>query len=668
MPLAIGSRRRPPSRSELTSADTVVFLVLGLGPGAIYGALGVGVVITYRGSGVINLAHGAMAMYPTYVYAELRRSGSLVLPGIPGSFRIADEVGTAAALAVAVVVGALLALCIYGVVVHPLRRAPALVRVVGAVGVLIVLQSVVTLRFGTSALTVDAVLPQHAVTIAGRTLPADRLYLVVVLAIVAVSATALYRFTRFGLASRGATESALAVELLGYSPVWLGAANWVIGGVLAALFGILLAPIAGLAPSTYSLLVVPALFAALAGRLRSVWATVGAGLALGLFQSQAARARLPWEWLGPQTVKTVLPFAALVGVLVALGTPAPRRGDAAADRLPGAPALVHPWRWNVLLFVTGTLATVTLNDGDRHGLVVSMIGAMLCLSLVILTGFAGQISLAQMSFAGIAGFVLSGATSDWGLPFPLGALAGALVAGAGGVIVGVPALRARGMTVAIMTLGAALAVEELVFRNLSNGVLSTNSVAPARFMGLDLAATADDGTTRPVFGLLVLSMLVLVSVGVARLRTGGLGRRMLAVRSNERGAAASGVNVGRTKLIAFGLSAFVAGLAGTLAGYQQGALSDQSFSISRSLVVLAVAYLGGIGSVPGAVIGGLVIPGGLVPTIVERTLHLGRYETLFAGVAVVVVALRNPEGVAASIRRVWARRRRAQGRSLGDRL
>ena len=140
-----------------------------------------------------------------------------------------------------------------------------------------------------------------------------------------------------------------------------------------------------------------------------------------------------------------------------------------------------------------------------------------------------------------------------------------------------------------------------------------------------------------------------------RLRLSGLGRRMLAVRSNERAAAAAAVNVGRTKLAAFGLSAFVAGLAGTLAGYQQGALSDQSFSISRSLVVLAVAYMGGIGSVAGAVVGGLVIPGGLVSTIVDRILHLGRYETLFAGFAVVAVALRNPEGVASTIRRARAK-------------
>jgi branched-chain amino acid transport system permease protein len=207
------------------------------------------------------------------------------------------------------------------------------------------------------------------------------------------------------------------------------------------------------------------------------------------------------------------------------------------------------------------------------------------------------------------------------------------------------------MTLAIVTFGAALAVEELVFRNLSQGIMATNAVPPARLFGLDLGATADDGTPRAAFAVFVVLVLATLALGVMRLRTTELGRRMIAVRSNERAAAAAGIDIGRTKLAAFGLSAFVAGVAGTLAGYQQGALSDQSFSTSRSLVVLAIAYLGGIGSVPGALVGGLVIPGGLVPAVAERVLQLGRYETLFAGLAVVIFALRNPEGLASRRRR-----------------
>lgn len=630
--------------------------MLGLGPGAVYAALGLGLVFTYRGSGVINLAYGAMAMYPTYVYAELRSSGSLVLPGLPGTYHLGDQVGAVPALALALTVAAALGLLTYGVVFRPLRRSPPLASVVGAVGVLIILQAVVSLRFGTDPVAVDPLLPQQTLTVATTSLPADRLYLVGILTLVVIGATFLYGKTRFGLASRGATETEVGAELLGYSAVRLSATNWVIGAVLAASFGIMLAPIAGLSPSGYSLLIVPALVAALAGRLVSTWGTVAAGLALGVLQSQATRVRLPWDWLGPQTIRTVLPFVALAVVLTALGTPIPPRGAGRTARLPAAVAWTRPFRGAAAILVAGGAATLALTGGYRSALVVTMIGAVLCLSLVILTGMAGQISLAQMSFAGIGGFVLSGAATDWGLPFPIGALAAALVASACGVIVGLPALRARGMTVAIMTLGAALAVEELVFRNLSNGILSTNPVAPPRLPGLNLAATAVDGTPRAPFGLLVVAVLASVSFAVMRLRVSGLGRRMLAVRGNERAAAATGVNVARTKLAAFGLSAFVAAGAGTLIGYHQGALSDQSFGIGLSLALLAVAYLGGIGSAGGALVGGLVIPGGLVATFADRVLRLGRYQTLFAGLAVVAMALRNPEGLVSTLRRLWTKR------------
>ena len=637
----------------MTATETIVYVVLGLGPGAVYAALGLGLVFTYRGSGVINLAYGAMAMYPTYVYMELRTSGNLVVPGLPGTVQFAGPVATAPALAVALAVAAGLGVVTYAAVIRPLRRAPPLASVVVAVGIMIVLQAVVSLRFGTDPRTVDPLFPQHSLTLAGTTLPADRLYLVALLAVVVLFTTLLYRNTRFGLASRGATESETAIELLGYSPVRLAAINWVIGTLLAALFGILLAPIAGLSPSGYSLLVVPALVAALAGRLVATWATVAAGLTLGVFQSQATRVRLPWDWLGPQTIRTVLPFIALVAVLMVLGTPVPARGASRTGRLPIAARPSHPYRVAASFLVIGSAATLALSSGYRSALTVSIIGALLCLSLVVLTGFAGQISLAQMSFAGVGGFVLSGAVTEWGVPFPVGPLVAAGAASACGIVVGLPALRARGMTVAILTLGAALAVEELIFRNLSNGIVSTNSVAPPHLASIELDPTAADGTARAAFIFFALLVTAAVALLVMRLRLSGLGRRMLAVRANERAAAAAGVNVGRTKLLAFGLSAFVAGLAGTLAGYHQGALSDQSFTISRSLVVLAVAYLGGIASVAGAAFGGLVIPGGLVATAAERVLHLGRYETLFAGVAVVFVALRNPEGVTPSIARVW---------------
>ena len=629
--------------------DAAVYLVLGLGPGAVYGALGLGLVLTYRGTGVVNLAYGAMAMYPTYVFAELRHSGNLVLPGIPGTHHVGDDVGTAAALGLTMVVAAALGLCTYVVVARPSHRSPPLAGVVAAVGVLLVLQAVVTLRFGTDPRTVAPVLPSHAVAIGDRSVPADRLYLVALLVVLLTATTVVYRRTRFGLASQAATESAIDVELLGRSAVRLGAVNWTVGAMLAALFGVLLAPIAGLSPSGYPFLVVPALVCAVAGRLVSPAIAVLVGLALGVFQSQATRVDLDVTWIGPQTVRTVVPFVALVAMLMVRGTPTPPRDARPAARLPSAPGIPHPFRVAAGVLVVGAAATVALHGAYRAALAVTVIAAILCLSLVVLTGFAGQVSLAQMSFAGAGGFVLSSITSRWEIPFPIGPVAGALAAGALGLMVGLLAVRARGMTLAVLTFGAALAIEELIFRNLSRGFLATNAVPPASVLGVELDATSARGTPTVAFGFFAVAVLAAVALAVMLLRGSNAGRRMLAIRSNERAAAASGVDVTRTKLQAFVLSALIAGFAGTLAGYQQGALSDQSFGTSRSLVVLAVAYIGGIASVPGALVGGLLMPGGLASTLADRVLHLGRYETLFAGLAVVLAALRRPEGVVAPL-------------------
>lgn len=212
---------------------------------------------------------------------------------VPGRLDLGDSVHPVAALSLAVAVAAMLGLLTYAVVVRPLHRAPPLAMVVSAVGVMIVLQALVSLRFGTDPITVAPLLPQLTVTLGETVLPADRLYLVALLGADALAAAALYRRIRLGLASRAATESRLAVELLGNSATRLSAINWVLGAVLAALFGIMLAPIAGLSPTGDSLLIVPALVAALAGRLSSTWTTVAAGLTLGTLQSQATRVHLP---------------------------------------------------------------------------------------------------------------------------------------------------------------------------------------------------------------------------------------------------------------------------------------------------------------------------------------------------------------------------------------
>jgi branched-chain amino acid transport system permease protein len=237
-----------------------------------------------------------------------------------------------------------------------------------------------------------------------------------------------------------------------------------------------------------------------------------------------------------------------------------------------------------------------------------------------------------MAFAGVAGFSLSRLATEAGLPFPVAPLLAAVLAALAGVVVGLPALRARGVSLAVVTLAGAVVVEEALFKRpaLTGGFGGTRVPEP---LGLDPSGVA--------FALLVLAIVAGAAIGLARLRTTGAGRRLPAVRSNERAAAAAGIDVSATRLRAFGLSAFLAGVAGALLGYQQGQLSFGSFGVFVSLAYLAVAYVGGIAGVAGALAGGLLVPNGLALTLLD----LGRYQLLVSGLGLMAVTVLAPGGL-----------------------
>ncbi len=489
------------------------------------------------------------------------------------------------------VAAAALGLAVDGLVFRPLRRAPALARVVASVGLLATLQALAVLWFGADSRPVPSLLPNRPISVLGVDVPRDRLLLAALVVAAAVGLWALYRFTRFGLASRATAEDQTSVAMLGWSPDVVSAANWMLASVLAGLGGILVGPLTALDPATTTLLVVPALAAALAGRLSSFGATVATALGLGMAQSAMLKLQDDVSWIPRAGVREALP---LVVILAALALGAGRslgRGAPVERPLPLAARARRPARWAVIGVAVGVVAVLTLGGQYRLGLVNSLVGAVICLSLVVLTGYVGQISLAQMAFAGVAGFSLAKLVSAWGVPFPVAPLAAALLAAAVGVAVGLPALRLRGLSLAVVTLAAAVAVEEAVFKSpaLTGGFEGTR--VPT-LPGVGRAGSRG-------FGLVAVGVVAVVGLGVVALRRGRLGRRFLAVRANERAAAACGVGLTATKLTAFALAAFVAGLGGALLGYGQGRLSFGSFGVFVSLSYLAAAYLGGIASVPG---------------------------------------------------------------------
>jgi branched-chain amino acid transport system permease protein len=641
--------------------EHLLFLIVGLGAGAAYAAIAMALVTTYRGTGVINIAQGAMAMWAAFAYDELRRQGDLILP--VGRLHLGTGLSTWPAIVVGVAAAALLGLILHLVVFRPLRSAPPLAKVVASVGVAITLQALVVLRFGTGRRAVAAALPDDPVRIGALTFSRDRIWFAALVVAIAAILWGFGRFTRTGIATRAAAESERGAILLGYSPDRLAAATWVLAAVVGGTVAVLVSPTVGLEPASWTLMVVPGLACALVGRLTSVGVACAAGLALGAVESEITllSSRDWWpDWATVGVAETV-PLLVIVAALFLLGPRLPTRGTATAEPLPAVPTPRVRAPVVGALVAAGGAAVLLTGGSYRFGVITSMIVALMALSLVVLTGFVGQISLAQAAFAGSAGFVLSKVGT--GLPFPLPLLVAALAATALGLLVGVPALRVRGVQLAVVTLAAGVAIEQFVFQNPKLTPTTGNLIPDPRILGVDLAVRRGADLARWQFGFLVLVVLALAAVSVASLGRSGTGRALLAVRSNERAAASLGVDVAAAKLVAFGMSAFLAGLGGALIGYSRGQLSATSFGVSVSLTVLAFAYLGGITSIGGALIAGTLAPLGIGYVVLDRAVDVGENYLLVSGILLVATAVLNPGGIAGSVRsHVAALSARAAGR------
>jgi branched-chain amino acid transport system permease protein len=640
----------------------LLFALLGLGSGSVYAALAIGVILIHRGSGVVNLAHGALAMFPAVVFVQLRNEGVLVLPviGIPGRIEIGAPVSTPVAIVVAVVIGTIIGALSYLLIFRRLRDSPPVTRMVASVGLTIVLQGAAVAQVGTATQRTPPLLPGQTVQLFGSPVPVDRFWLTGVVVLMGLAVAALYRFTRFGIATRAAASSEKGAVLLGYSPVALGLANWVLASLLASVVGVLVSPISGVNPFNYSLFIVPALAAALAARLRSVVTALLVGLSLGMFQGLAvhlvSRRQVPNFLLGG--FDTVVPFAAIVIALVVMGRSVPDRGTVLEHRHPAAPMPVRDPR-----VVLGTLVVAGVvmwfgSSGMRLAAITSMMVILLCLSIVVLTGYVGQVSLAQLSLAGFCAFMLSRFADRWGLPFPVAPLLALGVTTALGVLVSLPALRIRGIQYAIVTLAAAVAIEQLLFRSPAfTGFGGVAHVDPPEMFGYQFGIIgAGEYPYRP-FGYFVLVLTAFGVLVVANVRRSGLGRRLLAVRSNERAAAAAGVSVASTKITAAAIASFLAGMSGVVFAYKNVDFSWAGLEASRGLQFLALAYLGGVGSIAGAIIAGLLAPSGVVFVALGTAGGMGQ-QLLLTGLGLIIVTIKFPGGIASAGPWVTARLRR----------
>ena len=630
-------------------------LLLGVGNGAVFGALALALVLTYRSSGVLNLATSAVALYAAYTFAFLRQGQLFIpIPGLPSLESVGGPMAIGPAMVIALAAATVLGLVSYLLIFRPLRHSPPAAGFVASVGVLAVIQGVIAARVGTGVVSVGPIFPASMLTIGGFPVTSDRLYLGATIIVIAAALAAVMRFTRFGLATRAAAETEKGAVVTGLSPNRIAVSNWVISSLIAGLAGILISPIVPLQPVAYSLFIVPALAAALLGQFSAIAPTVVAGLAIGMIQSWITFLQAEHPGLPQTGLQEMVPLVLIFVLLAARGRSLPGRGTLITHTLGRAPRPRTVTVPAAVGIVAGVAAIVATQGQYRAALVTTLIIAIICLSLVVVTGYTGQISMAQLTLAGTSGFLLSTATTSWGLPFPIAPLVAALVTTGIGLVLGLVTLRSRGMTLAVVTLAFAVAIEAFWFDNSSlNGGLAGAPVRPPTLFGLNLGPGT--GTVRAAFAIMCLVVLVGVAVSVALLRRSRLGGAMLAVRANERSAAAAGINVRAVRLAAFGIGAFIAGLGGALLTYQQTIVPAASFTALGGIGLFATAYLAGVTSVSGGILAGILADGGLLFVWLNGLVSFGSWYDVITGVLLIITVIFNPEGLARGFHKIAER-------------
>jgi ABC-type branched-subunit amino acid transport system ATPase component/branched-subunit amino acid ABC-type transport system permease component len=638
--------------------DALQFAILGLGAGVAYALLGQGVVLIYRGSGLVNFAHGALGAVAAY-FAFVTLYGH----GWP----------LWAAIVVGILVAGLLGILFQALVLVRLKESAPIVRLIATLGFLVVVQGSIEKIYGTTFLAVPSVLPSRVFEVGSIALQEDRLILLGVAIAVTVSLWAFLRYTRLGLAISAGSESELGVAAVGWSPQKLAAVTWGLGGVLAGLAAVFLVPYSGLQVETLVLAVmVYALAAALLGGFSSFPLTLAGGLFLGIGQSLLLLYTPNiQEFLGVGTITGLgqaLPFLVIAIILVVRGRGLPLRGDPAA-RLPNLGAGNVPWGL-LLCSGVGVSLLLLLVFSDRWGLAIAIteIAAIFLLSIVVLTGFAGQVSLGQMAIGGIGAFTAAKLVSQAGWPFEAAFVVGVLAAVPIGLLFAVSALRTRGVNLAVVTLGLGFAVQQVVFSNQSwigADISGGTPVGSVKLFGWKVDAITYPGR----WALVCLVALGLLGVVVANLRRSRSGRRLIAVRTNERAAASLGISVFAAKSYAFAVAAAIAAVAGILVAFITTSVTYDAFDPLASVNAVSQAVIGGVGWASGSLFGGTFQNGSVGSIPASDWIHInGSWLPVIGGVALILVLIGHPNGIAEALSRQWAKLRARLRRRPPERM
>jgi branched-subunit amino acid ABC-type transport system permease component len=656
-------------------------ILQGTPPGAVYALIALGFVLTYKTSGVFNLAFGAQA----YISAAL-------------FFQAREEWGwaTGPALVLSVfVVAPLIGLLLERLIFRHLRTAPAVAKLVVTIGLTVALPNLfelVTSFQPVAGRTPEGIVPDGDVlynVFNVYSFSRDELVALGVAVLGMLALGALFRFTALGLQMRAVVESPRMTELAGIRADRVSAFAWALSSVFAGMAGVLIAPrFNTLAAADFFNLVVVAIAAAALGRLVSLPRALIGGLALGIFIALLNTFLPRWSadnaWLEAiqENIAPAVPFVVLFGVLVLW--PAIRRTREAADPLAGVdpppPAPVAATRSRGLTVATrvfalgffGIVGLIIFFRADQSWVFVvtqAVIFATIYLSITVITGFAGQISLCQGAFAAIGGFTVFQLADRYDMSVMVAALIGAAVAAACGALLSLPVLRLGGVWFAIATLAFAFFFDSVMVKLSWIG-------------GGDTALLEGTRVPRPTIGPwdfandlsflgLALAVFVLASIAVIRIREGTVGRTLQALRGSEVAAASIGISPARARIVAFAVSAFIAGLGGAmLSMLQENVNYTNSFAPFTALFWLVLVVALGSRTVEGAAIAGasfalfdvVILRGELLGWILRSPDRIPgifpispKWRLVLFGLLTIQFA-HHPEGLVENGKRQWMRR------------
>jgi branched-chain amino acid transport system permease protein len=606
----------------------LTFTIVGLTVSAIYAVIASGLVLTYTTTGIFNFAHGAAGMLFAFTYWQLRFDW-----GWPAPIALA---------LVLLVLAPLFGVLLEAVIMRGLANTTETVKLVVSISLLLFMIGLAQLIWkpGVSRPMANFFATRSPIDLGPTTITIHQAITIGVAIVVAVFLRLVLTKPRFGIAMRAAVDDRPLSSLNGARPNYVSMLAWAIGTSLAALGGILIAPGIALDAPSLSLLIVSAYAAAIFGRLRSLPLTFLGAIVVGCAEGYLTGYLPQNQYLSG--LRLAIPAIILFVVLLVLPNPRLRGRMTRSREFFPTPTIPGALAFAAAIVFSGVVLATTLSDPDliTYGKVFSI--GIVALSLVPLVGFAGQISLCQLSFAGIGGVVMAhlGTNGD-----PLALLWAVLITAAVGALIALPALRLSGIYLALATAAFAVILDRWVFTLPSFDVFGLVHIdlfknGSVGVDALDLFGNKFDDAGSQI--VLTAVVFALVSLLVIAIRRGPLGRRLLAMKDSEAACATLGLNLLRTKLVVFAISAGIAGLGGALYSMQLTSITPSNFELVSSLQIFALSVVGGIGAVGGALFGAasLLV---FLPLLSQLIPSISRWVVLLPGGAGIALG-RNPNG------------------------